>query len=88
MSSKLVAATAAFVIAGVTLASAAVQTETGVIAKIDTKAPSITLKTGKVKTFSLDKGVDASALKVGEKVKVSYEMVNKKATASAVTAAD
>ena len=42
-------------------ALAAAKTETGVIAKIDAKAPSITLKSGKIKTFELGTGVDAIA---------------------------
>jgi len=78
---------AAALVASATMAYAAASTETGVIAKIDTKAPSITLKAGKVKTFLLDKSIDLASLKVGEKVTVSYEMTKNKATASAVTAA-
>ena len=78
---------AAALVASATMAYAAAQTETGVIAKIDSKAPSITLKAGKVKTFFLDKTVNLASLKVGEKVTVNYEMTNNKATASAVTAA-
>ena len=54
----------------------------GAIAKIDAKAPSITLKSGKVKTFKLAKEFDVDALKEGEKVLVTYEMTNKKPTAS------
>lgn len=61
--------------------------ETGVIAKIDAKAHSITLKSGKIKTFELGTGVDASGLKVGEKVVITYDLVNKKPVASEVTAA-
>jgi Cu/Ag efflux protein CusF len=68
-------------------ATAAAKTETGVIAQIDTKAPSITLKSGKIKTFFLGKEVVVADLKVGEKVTVTYEMVAKKPTASAVVAA-
>ena len=68
-------------------ATAAAKTETGVIAQIDAKAPSITLKSGKIKTFLLGKEVVAADLKVGEKVKVTYEMVSKKPTASAIVAA-
>jgi hypothetical protein len=87
MSRKLVAVTAAFLVAGVSFAYAATaQHETGVIAKIDTMAPSITLKTGKIKTFWLDKTIDVSTLTVGEKVLVTYAMTDKKPMASAVAA--
>ena len=68
-------------------ATAAAKTETGVIAQIDAKAPSITLKSGKIKTFVLTKDIVVADLKVGEKVTVTYEMVSKKPTASAVVAA-
>ena len=84
---KFVLPFAAALVASATMAYAAVQTETGVIAKIDAKAPSITLKSGKVKTFFLDKSVGLASLKVGEKVTVSYEVANNKPTASSVTAA-
>ena len=88
MSRKLIAATAAILVAaGASAAFAATSTETGVIAQIDAKAPSITLKSGKVKTFWLDKQVMIDSLKVGEKVLVTYEMTNKKPWASAVAAA-
>jgi Cu/Ag efflux protein CusF len=79
---------AATLVAGTIGAYAAVMSETGVIAQIDAKAPTITLKSGKVKTFWLDKSVNAGSLKVGEKVKISYEMSNNKPMASAVTAAN
>jgi hypothetical protein len=88
MSRKLIAATAAILVAaGASAAFAATSTETGVIAQIDSKAPSITLKSGKVKTFWLDKQVMIDSLKVGEKVLVTYEMTNKKPWASAVAPA-
>ena len=87
MSKKLIVAAVAAVIAGTSSAYAATTTETGVISKIDTKAPSITLKSGKVKTFWLDKSIDLTALKVDEKVTVTYDMTGKKAMASAVVAA-
>jgi hypothetical protein len=87
MSKKLIVAAVAAVIAGTSFAYAAATTETGVISKIDTKAPSITLKSGKVKTFWLDKSIDVTTLKVDEKVTVTYDMTGKKATASAVVAA-
>jgi Cu/Ag efflux protein CusF len=78
-------AAAAF-LAGTVGSYAAVMSETGVIAQIDAKAPTITLKSGKVKTFWLDKSINPASLKVGEKVKVSYDMMNKKPVASAVSA--
>lgn len=87
MSKKLMVAAVAAVIAGTSFAYAAATTETGVISKIDTKAPSITLKSGKVKTFWLDKSIDVTTLKVNEKVTVTYDMTGNKATASAVVAA-
>ena len=68
-------------------ATAAAKSETGVIAQIDAKAPSITLKSGKVKTFFLGKDISVADLKVGEKVTVTYEIVAKKPTASAVVTA-
>jgi Cu/Ag efflux protein CusF len=86
MNKSLVPFTAALV-ASATLAYAAAQTETGVIAQIDAKAPSITLKSGKVKTFWLDKSVSLASLKVGEKVTINYEMANNKPMASSVTVA-
>jgi hypothetical protein len=49
--------------------------------------PSITLKSGAIKTFWLAAGVSLSNLKVGEKVMVTYDMVANKATASAVAQA-
>ena len=85
---KILIPTAAFaVLASSTLGFAATMqpmTESGTIAKIDAKTPSITLKSGKVKTFWLAKAVDVSALKVGDKVLVSYEMMNKHPTASEI----
>lgn len=87
MMKKLAAATAAAVIASMSLAYAASQTETGVIASIDVKAPSITLSSGMVKTFWLGKGITLASLKVGEKVLVTYDMTGNKATASAVAPA-
>lgn len=68
-------------------ATAAAKTETGIIAEIDAKAPSITLKSGRIKTFWLAKEVALADLKVGEKVTVTYDMVNKKPTANNVVAA-
>lgn len=88
MSKKLIAATLAATIAGVSFAYAASPTETGVISKIDTKAMSITLKSGKVKTFWLGQDFDLSALKVNEKVMITYDIQGKKAMASAVVAAN
>jgi Cu/Ag efflux protein CusF len=84
---KIMIPTAAFaVLASSTLGFAATQpmTESGTIAKIDAKTPSITLKTGKVKTFWVAKAVDVSTLKVGDKVQVSYEMMNKHPTANEI----
>jgi Cu/Ag efflux protein CusF len=68
-------------------ATAAAKTETGIIAQIDSKAPSITLKSGKIKTFFLGKDVALADLKVGEKVTVTYAIVSKKPTATTVIAA-
>src|SRR4051794_35242775 len=55
----LSAAAAAVVLSGPVAfaATAAAKSETGVIAQIDTKAPSITLKSGKIKTFFLGKEI-------------------------------
>ena len=87
MSNKLTIASIAAVIASASFAHAAATTETGVISKIDTAVPSITLKSGKVKTFWLDKAIDLSKLKVDEKVTVTYDMSGNKAMASTVVAA-
>ena len=84
MRTNLIAATAFVLVAGTVAASAAAQTETGFIAKIDTKSPAITLTFGTPSEFWLAKGINVSMLKVGEKVAVTYDMVNGKATASAV----
>jgi Cu/Ag efflux protein CusF len=84
---KIMLSTAAVAMLFSGAALAAAQSETGVIAKIDTKAHSLTLKSGKVKTFELGTGVDASALKVGEKVMVTYDIVNKKPVASEIVVA-
>jgi type IV secretory pathway VirB3-like protein len=87
MSRKLTAAaTAAALIAGISLAHAA-QTETGVIASINAKAPSITLQKGAIRTFWLASSVNPADLKVGEKVVVTYDMISSKPTASAVVQA-
>ena len=53
------------------------------IAKIDAKAPSITLKSGKIKTSWLAKAVAVARPEGRRKGAVSYEMVSKKPTASA-----
>ena len=82
---KLLLPVAAALVAAGTIAYAATQTETGVISQIDTKAPSITLKSGKIKTFWLGKSVSPASLKVGDKVTVSYDMAGNKPTASSVT---
>ncbi len=84
---KIMLSTAAVAMLFSGAALAAAKSETGVIAKIDTAASSITLKAGKVKTFWLGSTVDATTLKVGEKVVVTYDLVNKKPTASEVAAA-
>ena len=68
-------------------ATTTAKTETGVIAQIDSKAPSITLKSGKIKTFFLGKDVATTDLKVGEKVTITYAIVSKKPTATIVVAA-
>ncbi len=85
---KLMLSTAAVAVlfSGAAFAATA-HTETGVIAKIDAKAHAVTLKSGKVKTFELGTGVDVSGLKVGEKVVVTYDIVNKKPVASEIMAA-
>ena len=84
MKKHLIPATAIAFVASMSLAYAAAETETGVIAKIDSTAHTITLKSGKVKEFWLDKAVSLDTLKVGDKVLVTYEMSNKKPMASAV----
>ena len=84
MSTKLVAAATAALFASLSLAHAATQTETGVIAQIDTKAPTITLASGNPKQFWVNKDVNIASFKAGDKVIVSYDMVNNKALASAV----
>ena len=83
----LSAAAAAVLLSGPVAYAATAKTETGVIAQIDAKAPSITLKSGKIKTFFLGKEVVVADLKVGEKVTVTYAMVSKKPTATTIVAA-
>ena len=87
MKKHLIPATAIAIVASMSLAYAAAETETGVISKIDATAHTITLKSGKVKEFWLDKAVSLGTLKVGDKVLVTYEITNKKPMASAVAAA-
>ena len=84
----VIAATSLALIAGSTVAFAASQTETGVISKIDTAGPSITLASGNPTQFWLDQNVKLSMLKVGEKVTVTYDMQNGKPTASMIAAAN
>ena len=65
-------------------AFAASKTESGEIAKIDAAKGSVTLKSGTIKTFWLGKNVHAADLKAGEKVMITYDMINKKPTATSI----
>ena len=71
-------------VVGKAIAALVAATVVGACSGPPPQAPSITLKSGKIKTFWLEKSVNAATLKVGQKVTVSYEMANKKPTASAV----
>ncbi len=68
MRKSLIALSAAALLGAVSVANAA--DLTGTIKSIDTAAKTITLDNGQ--TFQLGTGVQASTLKVGEKVKVTY----------------
>jgi Cu/Ag efflux protein CusF len=59
-------------------------TDNGVIKSIDTKGNSLTLVDGM--TFTLPAKFDAKTIKVGEKIAVTYDVVNKKMIASAIKA--
>jgi hypothetical protein len=75
------------IISAISLSSAAfaASTTTGTIRTLDTKAMTLTLKDGT--SYRLPVGFKDPGLKVGEKVKVAYEMIGKKHQATAVTPA-
>ena len=68
-------------LAGMTIANAA--EVTGTIKAIDVSKTAIKLDNGKTYVVS-SKTVDVSALKVGEKVRVTFRVVGKKNEASAI----
>ena len=80
MRKTLLFATALVLAAGA--ANAASMSKEGVIKTLDRHAQTLTLASGD--TFYLGKNVHANALKVGEKVKVSYQVNGKRWTADQV----
>ena len=83
MHKSVVALSAAALLAAVSVASAA--TMTGTIKSIDVTAKTVTLDNGK--TLTLGAQVDASALKPGEKVKITYSGSGSSMKVTAITAA-
>lgn len=79
----LVAATAAALLAGISLANAA--DVTGTIKSIDATAATITLDNGKV--YKLPASVKTADWKVGEKVKATYDYKNGQLTITALAKA-
>jgi hypothetical protein len=82
MRKLMVAASAAALLATVSLASAA--EVTGAITAIDTTAGSVTLDNGQ--TYKLGTGVAASDWKVGDKVKLTYDEAGSEMTVTAIAA--
>lgn len=70
MKKVLFAAASASLLAAVSFAQAA--EDTGTITSINPKSDAITLNDGKV--FTLAEGTEAESLKVGQKVKVTYDV--------------
>ena len=65
----MLAVTGAFLVSASTAFSA---TAVGVVKSVDTKGDAITLSDGKV--FILAEGTEAESFKVGEKVKVTFQL--------------
>lgn len=82
-SSLVTAALAATFVSGVAFAAA--NTDTGTIKRLDPARHQVTLADGKV--FAVPGGWKFADYKVGEKVKVTYEMKNGQMAASAITRA-
>ncbi|KQS96364.1 MULTISPECIES: DUF1344 domain-containing protein [unclassified Rhizobium] len=74
-------------ISAISLSSAAfaASTATGTVRAFDAKAQTLTLKDGT--SYMLPASFKDPGIKVGEKVKVAYEMIGKKHQATAVTLA-
>ena len=83
MHKSAIALSAAALLAAVSVASAA--TMTGTIKSIDVTAKTVTLDNGD--TLTLGAQVDASALKPGEKVKITYSGSGSSMKATAIAAA-
>ncbi len=83
MHKSVVALSAAALLAAVSVASAA--TMNGTIKSIDVTAKTVTLDNGE--TLTLGAQVDASALKPGEKVKITYSGSGSSMKATAIVAA-
>ena len=64
------------------MAMAAVSTSVGVIKAIDAKTMTLTLNDGTV--YGLAKTIKLSSLKAGEKVKITWDLLNGKHEATAV----
>jgi Cu/Ag efflux protein CusF len=81
MHKLMVAAGAAVLLAASTIAAIAAEA-TGAITSIDTAANTVTLEDGKV--YVLPTGFDAASIKVGDKVKVTFDEADGKMTATEV----
>ena len=79
--SLVIAAVAASLVSGAALAANV--TDTGAIKALDQAKHSLTLADGKV--FSLPAAWKATGFKIGDKVKITYEVTNGKMMANAVT---
>ena len=80
----MVASGAAVLLAASTIAAMAADA-TGAITSIDTSANTVTLEDGKV--YVLPTGFDAASIKVGDKVKVTFDEADGKMTATEVVPA-
>lgn len=83
MNKLMIAASAAALFAGVSVANAA--EATGTISNIDVAGGTVTLDNGA--TYSLPASVAAADLQVGAKVKVTYDEADGKMTATAIAPA-
>ena len=83
MKKLMIAASAAALFATMSIAFAA--EATGVISSVDATAGTVTLDNGQ--TYSLPASVAAADLKVGAKVKITYDDAGGKMTATAVAPA-
>ena len=82
----IIGASALALMAGIATANAAAMNASGVISKIDTNGYTVTLSSGTPAEFWVAKTFKLGALKVGEKVNITYELQNGKPMASAIAA--